>query len=488
MRHAVFPADHKSAREEHRLELLRSTHLLNAQPEHDLDLLVDLAREISGCRFAAVSLIDADTQWLKAERGLGVHQTPRDASFCTVAVELDETLVVEDATLHPRFANYSAVTGEPGIRFYAGVPLRAQAHDGSARMPLGTLCVSDDAPRVPSADELDRLQRLATLAEALIESRISAHRATEISAHYRANHVALDRAHRQLQQTERMAEIGSWRLDLVNQALTWSDGVFAIHGLPTGAPPSLDAALDFYPAQSRALLVASVERAAADGTPYDVEVDFVTAHGEQRRVRAMGELEEVDGEAVALIGAFQDITERYRAEEALRRSAAIDDLTGLANRAGFNAALDKRLAQANVASEPLALLLIDLDGFKAINDHCGHLAGDDVLQAVARQLARPSRAGCMAARLGGDEFVLLLDFPADSTAFHAAVESLLADLRLAVPCEGSQLFVSGTIGISWFDGASSRRDLLNRADQALYTAKRTRKGTARVFGSDLTFG
>ena len=475
-------------RERVRLEVLAATGLLDSPPERAFDVLVELASRLTGCKYAAVSLIDRDRQWFKAVHGLTVRETPRGQAFCAVAVDQDAMLVVPDATRDPRFRANPLVTSAPNIRFYAGMPLHARARPDQPEVPLGTLCVVDDSPRELSPADLALLNDLAHIAETLIRPRFVALQAADLMLKHRLNIRDLERSHRQFHQAERMTGIGSWRLSLPDNRLKWSDGVFAIHGLPVGPVPSLDAALEYYPAQSRALLTAALERTIADGKPYDLELDFIARNREPRRVRVICEPEEVNGELVALIGVFQDITERHEMEQALRRSATVDDLTGIANRAGFNTMLDARMEQARVTGEPLALLLIDLDGFKAVNDRCGHLAGDEVLQAIAGRLKRPHLSGCCAARLGGDEFVLLLDHPSDSTAFHATVEALLAELCQRVPHKDGDLAVSGTIGISVFDGASSRRDLLNRADQALYAAKRDQRGTARIFGGNFVFG
>ena len=296
-------------------------------------------------------------------------------------------------------------------------------------------------------------------------------------------HRRLERTKRQFRQAERLANIGYWRLTLADNRTEWSDQVFAIHGLPVGLPPALDGALDFYPAEARARLVAAMDCTIKTGQPMALDLDFITARGEPRRVRVMAEIEIIGGEPQAMIGVFQDITDQYRIEQSLRRIAATDDLTGINNRASLTRYLANAMVAARSNDTPLALLLIDLDSFKAVNDRYGHVAGDTLLRTAARRLRSPDLAGCFAARLGGDEFVIVVDAPDDCVRLDALVTALLADLCLPIVHNGDAIETSSTIGVAWFDPAlRSPTDLIERADVALYNAKNVRRGSAYVFG------
>lgn len=165
-------------------------------------------------------------------------------------------------------------------------------------------------------------------------------------------------------------------------------------------------------------------------------------------------------------------------EQALRRLADTYELTSLSNRAGFNWAFTTHLSVAMTENSELALLLIDLDGFKAVNDCCGHLVGDQVLQTIAAALHASYLAARVCAQLGGDKFAVLVP-RVDSAGVLGLVETLLADLCHNVDIgDGTSLQVSGTIGISWLEPGLSERDLLRRADTGLYHGKRTERGTA----------
>lgn len=158
-----------------------------------------------------------------------------------------------------------------------------------------------------------------------------------------------------------------------------------------------------------------------------------------------------------------------------------DELTGLTNRAGFNRALSQTIIGARRDAETFALLLIDLDGFKAVNDRLGHLRGDQVLQTIATVLKSPYLADQVCARLGGDEFAIIVQGK-DEPALSSLTETLRQDIRHRIDAaDGIWLTVSGTIGISWFEPALTERDMLRRADTTLYHGKRKQRGTVTTY-------
>lgn len=146
--------------EEVRLKTLRSLNILDTPAEERFDRLTRLAKRIFDVPIAVLSLLDENRQWFKSCVGLDVHETSRDISFCGHTILGNEILLVPDATKDERFANNPLVVNEPGIRFYAGCPLRYL--DGSK---LGTLCIIDTKPRSLSNEDMSALKDLAELAE-----------------------------------------------------------------------------------------------------------------------------------------------------------------------------------------------------------------------------------------------------------------------------------------------------------------------------------
>ena len=152
--------------EQARLEALRRYNILDTKPEQPYDNIVRLASKLCGAPIALVSLISNDRQWFKAKVGLGLDETPRELAFCTHAILDNKTMVVEDATMDPRFCGNPYVQSGPGIRFYAGAPLTdSEGHN------LGTLCVIDSVPRSLSPEQQEALESLRQVAVHLIEQR-----------------------------------------------------------------------------------------------------------------------------------------------------------------------------------------------------------------------------------------------------------------------------------------------------------------------------
>ncbi len=167
------------------------------------------------------------------------------------------------------------------------------------------------------------------------------------------------------------------------------------------------------------------------------------------------------------------VMERLRAS---RTDAVTDELTGLGNRRHLLARLDRSIADAEHADDELALLLIDLDGFKELNDTLGHHAGDEVLRQIGPRLSEVLRAGDTLSRLGGDEFAVVLH-PGDEAAASAASLRLRAALEESFRVGGIRVHIDASVGIAMFpEHAHDGLGLLQRADVAMYEAKRTRTG------------
>ena len=466
--------------EDRRLAVLDALALLDNAPQHEFDALVALAADLLGVPNAMLTLIDRDRQHVKAHVGAAPPTLPREVAFCNHTIRGDAVLVVEDARTDARFATSPFVTAPDGIRFYAGVPIHAPDVDGTPHA-IGALCVTDTAPRSLSDTEHHTLLHLTTLAEAMIAARATALKAIDIArqAERLATHLA--QQDRVFRQAERLAMIGSWRLSIAEERIDWFEGVKRIHGLPADHVPDLHKALDYYPVEARGRVTATIAHAIETGQPFDFEEDFITAQGKPRRVRSLGEVEYLDGQPVALVGVFQDITDRYALETALRRNADTDALTSLGNRAAFDRELELAIGRAQADGTPLMLLMIDLDGFKSVNDTLGHTAGDDVLRTVGDALRADWLRGSFAARLGGDEFAVLVEDEA-LTDWPAMVgERLDVSLRQTIEANGVMLATAGTVGWALLDGhCTTARDFVHQVDSIMYAAKRQRAGNRRT--------
>jgi diguanylate cyclase (GGDEF)-like protein/PAS domain S-box-containing protein len=178
---------------------------------------------------------------------------------------------------------------------------------------------------------------------------------------------------------------------------------------------------------------------------------------------------------------FRDISARKEHEEAIRKLAYRDDLTGLPNRISLLDRFQLELAHARRGRTGLGVMYLDLDGFKGVNDVHGHEAGDQVLKVTARRLASTLRAGDTVARLGGDEFVLLLPAVSSEEEARCVGDKLVAAIEQPIDWHGAQLRVSASIGLALFplDG-DEPETLLRRADKAMYRAKTSGRGRIGV--------
>lgn len=159
---APLPADETA-----RLAALRSLDVLDSAPEPEFEAIVSVAALVCGAPISLITLVDERRQWFKANHGLtGLTQTAREFAFCAHTILRDTTLEVENAEMDSRFCTNPLVLGEPGIRFYHGVPLRL--HDGAR---VGSLCVIDRRPRVLDEVQRDVLKHLATIATVALEAR-----------------------------------------------------------------------------------------------------------------------------------------------------------------------------------------------------------------------------------------------------------------------------------------------------------------------------
>ena len=186
------------------------------------------------------------------------------------------------------------------------------------------------------------------------------------------------------------------------------------------------------------------------------------------------------------VGVFTDNTRRKEDETRLQFLASHDSLTGMLNRSGMMVKFAAEIVAARAAGRQLALLFIDLDRFKTVNDTLGHLAGDRLLVAVAERMRQQLGPGDVAARPGGDEFTVLLDDPPASGAAARLAERLVASLALPFVIDGQEMFVTASIGIACHpaDGGDAAT-LLKNADVAMYRAKQRGRNAFQFFTSDM---
>lgn len=287
-----------------------------------------------------------------------------------------------------------------------------------------------------------------------------------------------------------IAQIGGWTVEVPSGISRWTEEVYRIHDLDLANAPDLSNALAFYTEEFRPVIAAAVAKGMQDGTPWDLELQIVSAKGRLVWVRAQGEAIYQAGAIVRLAGALQDITARKEAALELQRlNLALselsyqDALTGVGNRRLFDETLAAEWGRNARRGSVLSLLMIDIDYFKRYNDHHGHLGGDECLRQVANVLRDTlRRAHERAMRYGGEEFAILLPETSVEGASLVALRILGAVAAAQIPHGASPVspWITLSIGVAGvLPSVDAKPSSLTRnADMALYQAKA--QGRARL--------
>jgi diguanylate cyclase (GGDEF)-like protein/PAS domain S-box-containing protein len=228
---------------------------------------------------------------------------------------------------------------------------------------------------------------------------------------------------------------------------------------------------------------ARMEKTLRDSEPDDggakpVECRWRHADGSLRWLESVCNNLLGDPQVAGVVLNSRDVTERHQLSEQLRRRAFHDPLTGLANRAKFEERLQQALGRAGAA---LAVLFLDVDNFKMVNDSLGHSAGDDVLGEIAHRLRACVRVGDTVARMGGDEFAVLLVGLDASIRAPRIAERILRELAMPLELDRRPITLSASIGIACGGSVQSAQEILRDSDLALYAAKRAGKGQAQLY-------
>jgi len=211
---------------------------------------------------------------------------------------------------------------------------------------------------------------------------------------------------------------------------------------------------------------------------------FELTRPDGRSLRIMGAPVMIEGEAEGLVLLQEDITEHKNYQATLERLATTDHLTGLLNRRAFLDATEREIRRAHRYGQPLALIMLDVDHFKRINDSHGHPAGDEVLRRIAATCRGMLRDGDLMGRLGGEEFAITLVQPPLQVASAVAERLRKAVSELGIEFGGERLAVTISLGIAEVgEGITSLDHLISRADACLYTAKREGRNRACVAGA-----
>ncbi len=311
-----------------------------------------------------------------------------------------------------------------------------------------------------------------------------------------ANLSELRRGRERLANAQRLARMGSWRVDLRSLALDASEELIAINGLPAGTSLTMEKLLACVHPDDRDGVAKAARECARGGASLHADYRVVLADGAERILHSQARLVlDSDGSAAAIEGTVQDVTERKRAEEQIRFLAYHDSLTGLGNRLLFKERLAMAIASARRNLWQAGVLFLDLDHFKRINDTLGHSVGDALLQGVADRLAASVREADVVARddmpsaisrLGGDEFTILLEGLHDAQNLAKVARRILESLARPFHLCGHEVVITCSIGITaWPDDGDSVEVLLRNADTAMYHAKEQGRNNYQFYAQSM---
>ena len=273
-------------------------------------------------------------------------------------------------------------------------------------------------------------------------------------------------------------------VDAEGRLLRWNRACEALLGYRQAELEGPFALLELVPAAEREVAATAMRDLLAGESPVHGEFHWRTSAGELRLIEwSLTALSDPHGEITHMVGTGVDVTaarrwveERAEGEARLRHMADHDALTGLFNRRRFEEELERHVAHGRRYGMSGALLMLDLDGFKQVNDAHGHRTGDRVLTAVASVLRRRLRESDVVARFGGDEFAVLMPVGGEPRARELA-RLLATAVQTDVAAPAGRL--SASVGIAVLDESSSADELLSRADDAMYAEKRTKPPAVR---------
>ena len=280
-----------------------------------------------------------------------------------------------------------------------------------------------------------------------------------------------------------LAHIGGWEWDTGRNTLYLTEEARRIVGQEP-SPTTIDELMACLREPDRRRLRTALDHALAHGRSLNLDLQGWQANGHLFWVRVIGEADTADPLSTHVTGTLQDITERKQAEETLRVQARTDPLTGLLNRDAVLEELETRLSDATLSRA--AVLYIDLDRFKIVNDVLGHAAGDRLLSAASRRIQRAVGSEGLIARFGGDEFLVICTTGDEPTRPERLADAILEAFSESFRMDGEEFSITASIGIAQapIDGRRAQQ-LIQNADVAMYDSKRRGRNDWQAFTAEL---
>lgn len=300
---------------------------------------------------------------------------------------------------------------------------------------------------------------------------------------------SLRQSEMRLARAQKIARMGSWEWDIASNEIYFSDEMYRLFGFSPGDFSTIQIEWLYKHVNTHdvAPLREAFERSVITCKSFNITYRITTRTDEEIIVNSHGEVEQwPDGSARLISGTTLDITDRIRAESEIQQLINYDSLTGLPNRNMLHDRLRLAIAQAAREHHLVAVIFLDLDRFKGINDTLGHRAGDMLLTTVADRLSACVRESDTLARLGGDEFVIILTSMVHEDGITTVCKKILALVAEPAFIEGHDIYTTVSIGIAVYpvDGEDSHT-LLKHADLAMYQAKEMDRNNFQFFSREM---
>ena len=470
MQEPGFPAD-----EAYRLSTLQELNLLDTMAEERFDRLTRIAQRLFDVPIVLIVLIDKDRQWFKSAIGVDVSETPRSIALCAHTILQKSALVVNDTMKDSRFLDNPLVTGSPKMRFYAGKAVYAP--NGEA---VGTLCIADTKTRDFNTNDVELLTSLAEL----VEKEINHPDLQALDNHLNSDR-DLSNSLEQLRRDEKHQRLRNEVLELISRG-------YPLHEVLNSVVSNIEVCNPDYRACIEIRSISGDKPQRYWGHHQDY-VESFNQYGQRSQLikdskdEPLGQLlisaQKSSLEHSAKIRFLEEATilasiavERDQADRLIWKQANYDSLTGLPNRNLLRERLGQELNKARRHQLKLALLFIDLDHFKQVNDTLGHQKGDELLAQVGSRLNQCMRDSDTIARLGGDEFTVIAVELNDKAAVEQIANKILQEISREFKLEQESIFLSASIGIAFYpDHGDDMDQLIRSADSAMYDAKNSGK-------------
>jgi diguanylate cyclase (GGDEF)-like protein/PAS domain S-box-containing protein len=447
--------------------------LADSSPEHEFDEIVELATALCSKPLGAMTLLNDTSNYTKSAVGLSPFCVPIEESICRFTVLQDHVMVVEDTHADSRFDDYPpTVHGEGGIRFYAGMPLTTV--DGSH---IGALCVMDTTPSTLTPEQMHALELLGRQISIRLQLRERAAVLATMTKEREVETAMFDTILNNVP-VEIYLKDDTGRIQFYNRKLAERFKVSPTDWLGKTS-------YELWDKEAADNITREDNYVLRSGRSHESFAEINEPGGPTSYWRSVKIPCRVASGELLLACCSIDITEHMERERRLQQIqdeleeanrklnslALTDSLTGLWNRRAFDARIETHLMTAQQKKQSMALLLLDIDDFKSINDRFGHPFGDKVLRQVATLLGRTKRGDDVACRFGGEEFSLLLP----NTSLEGARIAAQRILSAFHAFEWDKVAVTVSIGIAMSSGNPTSDEMVDAADSALYKAKRQGK-------------